>query len=65
MRASNQWLAVGLPPIQNKACDALLAEWLPNSQRSKISGMGHFLQMVDPHPVAETLATFFARHPMS
>jgi len=44
--------------------DALLGEWLPNSERSTIPGVGHFLQMVDPRPVAESLATFFSRHPM-
>jgi pimeloyl-ACP methyl ester carboxylesterase len=44
--------------------DALLAEWLPNSERSTIPGVGHFLQMVDPRPVAESLATFFERHSM-
>ena len=45
--------------------DALLGEWLPNSESTTISGMGHFLQMVDPHPVAVTLGAFFGRHPMS
>jgi pimeloyl-ACP methyl ester carboxylesterase len=45
--------------------DALLGEWLPHSERSAIAGASHFLQMVDPAPVAESLATFFGRHPMS
>jgi len=44
--------------------DALLGEWLPNSERSTLPGVGHFLQMEDPQSVAESLATFFARHPM-
>lgn len=44
--------------------DALLGEWLPNSERSTIPGVGHLLQMEDPRPVAESLATFLARHPM-
>lgn len=44
--------------------DALLGEWLPNSERSTIPGVGHFLQMEDPRPMAESLATFFARHSM-
>jgi pimeloyl-ACP methyl ester carboxylesterase len=44
--------------------DALLGEWLPNSGRSTIPGVGHLLQMEDPRPIAESLATFFARHSM-
>jgi pimeloyl-ACP methyl ester carboxylesterase len=44
--------------------DALLGEWLPNSERSTIPGVGHFLQIEDPRPIAESLATFFARHSM-
>jgi pimeloyl-ACP methyl ester carboxylesterase len=44
--------------------DALLGEWLPNNERSTIPGVGHFLQMEDPCPIAESLATFFARHSM-
>lgn len=43
--------------------DALLAEWLPNSERSTIPGVGHFLQMQDPRSVAHSLAAFFARYP--
>lgn len=45
--------------------DALLAEWLPDSDRSTIPSVGHFLQMQDPRPIEESLATFFARHPMT
>jgi pimeloyl-ACP methyl ester carboxylesterase len=45
--------------------DVLLSEWLPNSERAMIPGVGHFLQIEDPRPVAQTLATFFARHPMN
>jgi pimeloyl-ACP methyl ester carboxylesterase len=44
--------------------DAMLAEWLPQSDRSTIPGVGHFLQMQDPHSVAETLATFLEGNPM-
>ena len=44
--------------------EALLGEWLPNSERSIVSGSGHFLQMEDPAPVADSLATFYGRHPM-
>lgn len=45
--------------------DALLGEWLPNSERSTILGVGHFLQMQNPRPVAESLAKFLARHSMN
>ena len=45
--------------------DGLLAEWLPNSERSTIPGVGHFLQMQDPRPVADSLTTFFSRYPMT
>jgi pimeloyl-ACP methyl ester carboxylesterase len=45
--------------------DALLGEWLPNTERAEIPGVGHFLPMEDPHPVAESMAAFFERHPMT
>jgi pimeloyl-ACP methyl ester carboxylesterase len=45
--------------------DALLSEWLPQSERSVIPGSGHLLQLEDPAPVAESLRAFFGRHPMS
>jgi pimeloyl-ACP methyl ester carboxylesterase len=45
--------------------DALLAEWLPNSERSTIAGAGHFSPIENPRRVAETVDTFIARHPMS
>ena len=45
--------------------DELLAEWLPNSERSTIPGAGHFSPLEKPQRVAETLATFIAQHPMS
>jgi pimeloyl-ACP methyl ester carboxylesterase len=45
--------------------DALLSEWLPDSDGATIPGAGHFLQMESPRPVAEAVATFLARHPMS
>jgi pimeloyl-ACP methyl ester carboxylesterase len=44
--------------------NALLSEWLPASESSKIPGAGHFFPMVHSRPVAETLTAFFARHPM-
>jgi pimeloyl-ACP methyl ester carboxylesterase len=45
--------------------DALLAEWLPNSERSTIPGAGHFSPIENPQRVAETVGAFIARHPMS
>jgi pimeloyl-ACP methyl ester carboxylesterase len=45
--------------------DELLAEWLPNSERSTIPGAGHFSPIENPQRVAETLATFIGSHPMS
>jgi pimeloyl-ACP methyl ester carboxylesterase len=45
--------------------DALLAEWLPESERSKVPGAGHFFPIQNSERVAEILATFFASHPMS
>ena len=45
--------------------DALLAEWLPTSERATIPGAGHFSPLENPQRVADTLATFMARHPMS
>jgi pimeloyl-ACP methyl ester carboxylesterase len=45
--------------------DALLAEWLPQSERSAVPASGHFLQMQDPGPVAEILVGFLERHRMS
>jgi pimeloyl-ACP methyl ester carboxylesterase len=45
--------------------DALLAEWLPNSERSTIPGAGHFSLIENPQRVAETVAAFIARHPMN
>jgi 3-oxoadipate enol-lactonase len=45
--------------------DALLAEWLPQSESTTVPGVGHLLQMEDPSSVAGPLAAFLARHPMS
>jgi pimeloyl-ACP methyl ester carboxylesterase len=45
--------------------DALLSEWLPQSESSSVPGLGHFFPMAAPGQVAENLAAFFARHPMN
>jgi pimeloyl-ACP methyl ester carboxylesterase len=45
--------------------DALLAEWLTNSEHSTIPGAGHFSPIENPQQVAGSVATFIARHPMS
>jgi len=45
--------------------DALLSEWLPQSESSSVPGLGHFFPMAAPGQVAESLDAFFARHPMN
>lgn len=42
----------------------LLRGWLPNVEERIVDGVGHFLQMQRPQPVAWGVAEFFARHPM-
>lgn len=42
----------------------LLLEWLPDAQGFILPGTTHFLQLQNPHDMAEQLAVFFARHPI-
>jgi pimeloyl-ACP methyl ester carboxylesterase len=44
---------------------ARLRSWLPRLEEATISGVGHFLHMQDPAPVAAALAAFFGRHPLA
>jgi pimeloyl-ACP methyl ester carboxylesterase len=44
--------------------DALLGDWLPHSERAPVEGSTHFVQMMRPSEVAESLAGFFARNPL-
>lgn len=43
----------------------LLGSWLPNSEESVIAGARHLLHMERPRAVAESLAAFLGRHPMT
>jgi pimeloyl-ACP methyl ester carboxylesterase len=44
--------------------DALLSEWLPQSESASVPGLGHFFPMAAPGQVAESVAAFLARHPL-
>jgi pimeloyl-ACP methyl ester carboxylesterase len=43
----------------------LLLAWLPKAEGFVLPGATHFLQVQNPHGLAEALAAFFARHPIS
>jgi 3-oxoadipate enol-lactonase len=43
----------------------LLLSWLPNAERFELPGATHLLQAENPDGLAEALAAFFARHPLS
>jgi pimeloyl-ACP methyl ester carboxylesterase len=42
-----------------------LCEWVPQTEVFVLAGANHALQEKDPHGVAEAMAPFLARHPMS
>ena len=44
--------------------DELLHSWFPQLEELRADGIGHFLQMQRPQPVARGVAAFFGRHPM-
>ena len=44
-------------------CEAVLEANLPKD--CTIDGVGHFLQLQDPKPVAREIGEFLARYPMS
>ena len=44
--------------------DALLGDWLPQSQPAAIQGSTHSVQMTKPADVAHNLAAFLARNPL-
>jgi len=44
---------------------ALLLAWLPNVEPFVLSDAAHLLQVQNPRGMAEGLAAFFARHPLS
>lgn len=43
----------------------LLLDWLPRAEGFVLPGATHFLQLENPRAMAEALAEFFARHPLS
>jgi pimeloyl-ACP methyl ester carboxylesterase len=53
-----------LDPIWRERHEQLL-EWLPNGESFVLANATHLLQIEDPHGMAEGLAAFFARHPLS
>jgi pimeloyl-ACP methyl ester carboxylesterase len=44
---------------------ARLRSWLPRVEEATIEGVGHFLHMQSPAPVANELAAFLGRHPLA
>jgi 3-oxoadipate enol-lactonase len=48
-------------------CDvaALLRVCLPDVEDCTVDGVGHFLQLEDPEPVARVIGAFLARHPIT
>jgi 3-oxoadipate enol-lactonase len=44
---------------------ATLQEWLPNVEEARIDGVGHLLHVQNPTPVAEAVADFLIRHPLT
>jgi pimeloyl-ACP methyl ester carboxylesterase len=43
----------------------LLHSWFPRAEDCTVEGVGHLLQMQGPEPIAQGVADFFARHPMT
>ncbi len=43
----------------------LLLSWLPNADRFELAGATHLLHLQDPQGLAEGLASFYARHPLT
>jgi len=48
-----------------KEMEQLLREWFPHLETARVPGVNHLLHLQQPRPVAETLAEFFAQHPLS
>ena len=51
-------------PIHRQRQELLLS-WLPNAKAFNLSDAGHLLHVQNPRGMAEGLAAFFARHPLS
>jgi 3-oxoadipate enol-lactonase len=43
----------------------LVHSWFPQAEDCAVQGVGHLLHMQRPEPVAQGLAEFFARHPIT
>jgi pimeloyl-ACP methyl ester carboxylesterase len=43
----------------------LLASWLPNAELFELPGATHLLHVQNPHGMAEALASFYGRHPLT
>lgn len=43
----------------------LLQSWFPHLERCAVEGVGHLLHMQHPEPVAQGIAEFFMRHPIT
>ena len=44
--------------------DERLRSWLPRVEHCTVEGVGHFLHMQQPEPVARAIASFLERHPL-
>jgi pimeloyl-ACP methyl ester carboxylesterase len=51
-------------PIHHQRWDLLMA-WLPNAEPFVLPGATHLLHLENPDGMAEALAAFFARHPLT
>jgi 3-oxoadipate enol-lactonase len=51
-------------PVYRERQDLLLA-WLPNAEAFELAGATHLLQVQNPRGLAEALAVFLGRHPIS
>jgi pimeloyl-ACP methyl ester carboxylesterase len=56
--------SLALDPIWGER-QQLLLDWLPHAEPCEVPDTSHLLEVENPSGVAERLATFFARHPIS
>ena len=52
-------------PVRAQKVDEILRAWIPQTERAVLPNAEHALPLMDPPGIAETLAQFFARHPIS
>ncbi|MGH9842717.1 MAG: alpha/beta fold hydrolase [Blastocatellia bacterium] len=53
-----------MSPIWNERQEMLLT-WLPKAEPFVLAGATHLLHVQNPRGMAEALAAFFARHPLT